>query len=53
MKNGRLAGKMALQSVTLTLKLSLKMPYEEGFTFIAFKTDTSIKWKLVYSIICF
>ena len=44
---------MALQSVTLTLKLSLKMPYfpdyyEESFTFVTFKTDVSIKWKLIY-----
>ena len=34
---------MALQSFTLTLKLSLKMPYfrtyEESFTFLTFKTD--------------
>ena len=40
---------MALQSVTLTLKLSLKMPYfpdyyEGSFTFVTFKTDVSIKW---------
>ena len=26
---------------------------EENFSFVTFKTDDSIKWKLVYSIICF
>ena len=47
MKNGVNWGK--LQSVTLTLELSLKMSYfpdyEECFTFDMFKTDTSINWK--------
>ena len=48
MKNGLNWGK--LQSVTLTLELSLKMSYfpdyyEESFTFDIFKTDTSINWK--------
>ena len=47
-KNGVNWGK--LQSVTLTLELSLKMSYfpdyyEESFTFDIFKTDTSINWK--------
>ena len=53
---GDSVGKLALQSVTLTLKLPLKMPYfpdEESFTFVAFKTDSSIKWKLVYSRIIY
>ena len=27
--------------------------YEENFTFVTFKTDDSIKWKLMYSIISF
>ena len=26
---------------------------EENFTFVTFKTDDSIKWKLMYSIISF
>ena len=45
-KMGRVA-KMALQSVTLSLKLSFKLKClifqtnEEGFTFVAFKTDSS------------
>ena len=49
MNNGLNWGK--LQSVTLTLELSLKMShffldyYEESFTFDIFKTDTSINWK--------
>ena len=47
-KNGVNWGK--LQSVTLTLELSLKMSYfpdyyEESFTFDILKTDTSINWK--------
>ena len=55
-KNGMNWGK--LQSVTLTLELSLKMSYfpdyyEESFTFDIIKTDTSINWKLVYSRISF
>ena len=48
MKNGMNWG--TLQSVTLTLELSLQMSYfpdyyEESFTFDIFKTDTSINWK--------
>ena len=50
-------GEMALQSVTLTLKLSLKMPFlqtgAESFSFVTFKTDVSIEWKLMYSRISF
>ena len=30
-----------------------RLTRRESFTFVAFKTDSSIKWKLVYSRICF
>ena len=47
-------GEMALQSVTLTrekcyLKCHISQNNEESITFDTFKTDVSIKWKLVYS----
>ena len=46
---------MALQSVMLTLELSLKMPdrQRKASRFVAFKTDVSIKWKVVYSEFAF
>ena len=43
-------GEMALQSVTLTLKLSVKMPYMyfqtngESFTLVTFKTYVFMTW---------
>ena len=36
-----------------SLKCLIFQINEENFTFVTFKTDDSIKWKLMYSIISF